>query len=165
MLDSQALLDLAGIYRTWNSRYNNWSVFGQDHVARVLLEYPEAQTHDAVGDALKSIRLYNLSRQLQQDPAVWQQAQVKFVLNQFLLSHGRFHCKVSIRWWIDVFCTCFSATTGSCSSCEACQHVLTAVAIALSFLILCDASWRVLCAGAVAGQSARTIVCKEASVT
>lgn len=81
----KALLDLAGIYRSWNSKYNNWSVFGQDHVARVLLKYPEAQTHDAVGDALKSIRLYHLSRQLQQDPAVWQQAQVKLGLNR--LSH------------------------------------------------------------------------------
>ena len=84
VLDLQALLDLAGIYRTWNSKYNNWSVFGQDHVARVLLKYPEAQTHDAVGDALKSIRLYNLSRQLQQDPAQWQQAQVKLGLYQFV---------------------------------------------------------------------------------
>ena len=91
MLHLQALLDLAGIYRTWNSKYHNWSVFGQDHVARVLLEYPEAQTHDAVGDALKSIRLYNLSRQLQQDPAVWQQAQVKFELNQSVF-HGCFQC-------------------------------------------------------------------------
>ena len=72
----QALLDLAGIYRTWNPKYNSWSVFGQDHVARVLLQYPEAQTHDAVGDALKSVRLFNLSEQLQQDPAAWQQAQV-----------------------------------------------------------------------------------------
>ncbi|KAL3132322.1 hypothetical protein ABBQ32_008900 [Trebouxia sp. C0010 RCD-2024] len=74
--DFQAMLDLAGVYRTWNRQYNNWSVFGQDHVARVLLNYPEAQTHDAVGDALKSIRLYNLSKQLQQEPALWQQAQV-----------------------------------------------------------------------------------------
>lgn len=82
----KALLDLAGIYRTWNSKYNNWSVFGQDHVARVLLKYPEAQTHDAVGDALKSIRLYHLSRQLQQDPAVWQQAQVKLGLNSLFLT-------------------------------------------------------------------------------
>lgn len=86
-LDLQALLDLAGIYRTWNSKYNNWSVFGQDHVARVLLKYPEAQTHDAVGDALKSICLYNLSRQLQQDPAAWQQAQVNLELNQFVFHH------------------------------------------------------------------------------
>lgn len=83
----QALLDLAGIYRTWNRQYNNWSVFGQDHVARVLLNYPEAQTHDAVGDALKSIRLYNLSKQLQQEPAQWQQAQVVSTQHGCFLLH------------------------------------------------------------------------------
>ena len=89
-MNLQALLDLAGIYRTWNKIYSNWSVFGQDHVARVLLNYPEAQTHDAVGDALKSIRLYNLSKQLQQDPAIWQQAQVKLELKQSIIS--AFNC-------------------------------------------------------------------------
>jgi len=72
----QALLDLAGIYRAWNTKYNTWSIFGQDHVARVLMNYPVASNHDAVGDAIKSVRLYNLSQQLQQDPEAWQQAQV-----------------------------------------------------------------------------------------
>lgn len=72
----QALLDLAGIYRAWNTKFNTWSIFGQDHVARVLMNYPVASSHDAVGDAIKSVRLYNLSQQLQQDPEAWQQAQV-----------------------------------------------------------------------------------------
>lgn len=77
--DFQALLDLAGIYRTWNTKYNSWSIFGQDHVAKVLLNYPVVGSHDAVGDAIKSVRLYNLSQQLQQDPAAWQQAQQKLL--------------------------------------------------------------------------------------
>ena len=72
----QALLDLAGIYRAWNVKYNSWSVFGQDHVAKVLLNFPMGETHDAIGDAVKSIRLFNLSQQLQQNPAAWQQTQV-----------------------------------------------------------------------------------------
>ena len=78
------MLDLAGIYRTWNTKYSSWSVFGQDHVARVLLNYPDAQTHDAVGDALKSIRLFNLSTKLQQDSTMWQRAQVKLALDACL---------------------------------------------------------------------------------
>ncbi|DBB14239.1 hypothetical protein WJX82_005037 [Trebouxia sp. C0006] len=77
--DFQALLDLAGIYRAWNTKYNTWSIFGQDHVARVLMNYPVASNHDAVGDAIKSVRLYNLSQQLQQDPEAWQQAQQKLL--------------------------------------------------------------------------------------
>lgn len=78
------MLDLAGIYRTWNTKYNTWSVFGQDHVARVLLNYPDAQTHDAVGDALKSVRLFNLSNQLQKNPTAWRWAQVKLALDAYL---------------------------------------------------------------------------------
>lgn len=73
------LMDLAGIYRTWNTKYNSWSVFGQDHVANVLLNYPVKERHDAVGDAIKSVRLFNLSQQLQKDPAAWQQAQEKLL--------------------------------------------------------------------------------------
>ena len=73
---AQDLLDLAGIYRTWNSRYNSWSVFGQDHVAKLLLNYDVSGSHDAVGDAIKSIRLFKLSRKLQQTPDDWEQAKV-----------------------------------------------------------------------------------------
>ena len=72
----QNLLDLAGIYRTWNSKYNSWSVFGQDHVAKLLLKYDVSGSHDAVGDAIKSIRLFKLSQQLQQTPDDWEQAKV-----------------------------------------------------------------------------------------
>lgn len=76
-VEVQGLQDLAGIYRTWNPQYKSWSVFGQDHVARVLLNYPISESHDAVGDAVKSVRLFNLSQQLQQDPTAWEQAKVR----------------------------------------------------------------------------------------
>jgi len=72
-------LDLAGIYRTWNTKYNSWSVFGQHHVAKVLLDIFTSGGHDAVGDAMKFVCLFNLSQQLQQDPAAWQQAQVSAI--------------------------------------------------------------------------------------
>ncbi len=34
------------------------------------------QSHDAVYDSIKSMRLYHLYHQLQQDPANWKNAQV-----------------------------------------------------------------------------------------
>ncbi len=42
-------MDLAGLYRVWNARYNSYSVFGQDHLAKVLLGWDaQAGGHDAV---------------------------------------------------------------------------------------------------------------------
>lgn len=73
----QSLVDLTGIYRVWNTKYNTWSVFGQDHLAKVLLGWnTENSSHDAVGDAVKSIRLFNLYKNLQSDPQAWRRAQV-----------------------------------------------------------------------------------------
>jgi hypothetical protein len=72
------MLDLSGLFRVWNPAYGNWSVFGQDHLAKVLLGWDGGHAgHDAVGDAVKSMRLFNLyQHELQADPANWQQAQV-----------------------------------------------------------------------------------------
>jgi hypothetical protein len=58
--DFESMMDLAGLYRVWNPKYNTWSVFGQDHVAKVLLGWDSAgASHDAVTDAIKSMRLFN----------------------------------------------------------------------------------------------------------
>lgn len=87
----QALLDLAGIYRTWNPKYNTWSVFGQDHVAKLLLNQDVSGSHDAVGDAIKSVRLFKLSEQLKLNPDAWEQAKVKdttAVSTMFSLVHA-----------------------------------------------------------------------------
>ena len=71
-------MDLTGVYRVWNPRFKSWSVFSQDHLARVLLDWgPDAAGHDAVKDALKSVRLFNLYSQLQASPQEWQSAQVR----------------------------------------------------------------------------------------
>ena len=70
-------MDLTGLFRIWNPRYGTWSVFGQDHLAKVLLGWDTAgASHDAVGDAIKSIRLFNVYSRLQADPEEWQRAQV-----------------------------------------------------------------------------------------
>ena len=42
------MLDLAGLYRIWNARYNSYTVFNQDHLARVLLDWPDEGGHDAL---------------------------------------------------------------------------------------------------------------------
>ncbi|KAK9908817.1 hypothetical protein WJX75_003286 [Coccomyxa subellipsoidea] len=74
--DYESLVDLSGVYRVWNSKYKTWSVFGQDHLAKVLLGWDSQNaSHDAVGDAIKSIRLFNLYNTLKADPKAWQQAQ------------------------------------------------------------------------------------------
>eukprot|EP00878_Enallax_costatus_P044146 GHUV01052401.1.p1 GENE.GHUV01052401.1~~GHUV01052401.1.p1 ORF type:complete len:108 (-),score=33.05 GHUV01052401.1:244-567(-) len=69
-------MDLAGLYRIWNPRYNSFSVFSQDHLAKVLLGWDlENMQHNAAFDAMKSIKLFNLHQQLQQNGQQWQQAQ------------------------------------------------------------------------------------------
>ena len=47
--DFQQLMDLTGLYRIWNPKYNSYSVFGQDHLAKVLLNWDTSDAHDAVG--------------------------------------------------------------------------------------------------------------------
>eukprot|EP00967_Tisochrysis_lutea_P134611 scaffold237920_cov21-Tisochrysis_lutea.AAC.2 len=52
--------DLAGLYRVWNPQFKSWSVFGQDQVAKVLLQWgSDPAGHNALMDAIKSIRLFN----------------------------------------------------------------------------------------------------------
>ena len=75
---AQSLVDLSGVFRVWNPRFRTWSVFSQDHLARVLLDWgPDAAGHDAVLDAVKSVRLFNLFSQLQAAPQEWQAAQAR----------------------------------------------------------------------------------------
>eukprot|EP00882_Tetradesmus_deserticola_P008086 GHRQ01008516.1.p1 GENE.GHRQ01008516.1~~GHRQ01008516.1.p1 ORF type:complete len:253 (+),score=78.04 GHRQ01008516.1:76-759(+) len=74
--DFKSCLDLAGLYRVWNSRYNSYSVFSQDHLVKALLGWNlDNMQHNAAFDALKSIKLFNLYQQYQADQQAWQQAQ------------------------------------------------------------------------------------------
>lgn len=75
-VDFKAMIDLAGLYRIWNEVHKSWSVFGQDHLAKVLLGWDTGTAnHDAVTDAIKSMRLYNYYLQMQSDPQGWSAAQ------------------------------------------------------------------------------------------
>jgi len=78
--DFASMMDLAGLYRVWNQQYKSWSVFGQDHVARVLLNEADesgasGNEHDAVKDAIKSMRLFKHHHHLQSSPSAWEAAQ------------------------------------------------------------------------------------------
>lgn len=72
--DYAGLIDLTGLFRVWNPRFNSYSVWGQDHLAAVLLGWPPSQ-HDAAADAVKSIRLFNLHTMLAADAAARAQAE------------------------------------------------------------------------------------------
>eukprot|EP00891_Asterochloris_glomerata_P000459 jgi/Astpho2/459/e_gw1.00011.231.1_t len=77
--DFQSMVDLAGLYRVWNPKFNSYSVFGQDHVAKLLLSWNVADGHDAVGDAMKSIALFKLYQRLKPDEKGWTEALAKLL--------------------------------------------------------------------------------------
>ena len=113
--DFAGLVDLAGLYRVWNTQYKSWSVFVQDHLARMLLGVDNAgcvhnaavpcivaatllppsertadpppprrcrEAHNAVTDAQKSIRLFNLHARLAADPEQLATAHQSLLANQ-----------------------------------------------------------------------------------
>ena len=69
-VDFGAIVDLAGVWRTWNPKFKTFSVFSQDHLIRTLLadKHEMGETHDAIGDAVKSMKLFALWRELHIDP-------------------------------------------------------------------------------------------------
>jgi len=68
-VDFTSLVDLAGLFRVYNPKYRGYTYFGLDHVATVLLgEANAGAAHNAVTDAIKSIRLFLLWVFLQGQP-------------------------------------------------------------------------------------------------
>ena len=68
---TRALQLLSALLRCWNSRFNSYSYFSQDHYAGVWLgnARTEADAHDAVADAILSMRLFGAYTSVQHDPA------------------------------------------------------------------------------------------------
>jgi RNA exonuclease 4 len=57
--DFANLVDLAGLFRVFNERYKSFTYFGLDHVATVVFgESLDGAAHNAVTDAIKSMRLF-----------------------------------------------------------------------------------------------------------
>ena len=79
-VDYGDLIDLTGIWRVWNDRFQSWSVFSQDHLVRCLLEDTEVNaSHDAAGDCVKSIRLYRYYLQMKDNAAGLANAHAKLL--------------------------------------------------------------------------------------
>ena len=69
--DFGSMVDLAALLRVYNAKYGSYSYFSQDHYASAWLGIfrTEADTHDAVADAIISMRLFHAYCSLQYDPA------------------------------------------------------------------------------------------------
>ena len=67
--DFAAMIDLAALLRVWNERYGSFTYFGLAHAAKCWLGVREEEMHNAVTDAQRSVRLFNLYVRLQHSPA------------------------------------------------------------------------------------------------
>ena len=65
------MVDLAALLRAWNGRFRSYTYFSQDHYASVWLGFTrtEADSHDAVADAVLSMRLFHGYTAVQHDAA------------------------------------------------------------------------------------------------
>jgi RNA exonuclease 4 len=88
-VDFAGLIDLAGLFRTWNATYKSWSVFGQEHLGRVLLQDAGdgTEAHNALSDAVKSMRLFRHKSALTDEG--WASAQQALLSTQPNLSFAR----------------------------------------------------------------------------
>lgn len=66
-VDFESLIDLSGAYRVFNPKFNNFSFFSLQHEARVVLGISMDGPHNAVTDALVSIKLLTRYFELQED--------------------------------------------------------------------------------------------------
>jgi hypothetical protein len=67
--DFASMIDLAALFRVWSDRHQSFTYFGQDHVAACLLgEGNEGAAHNAVTDAMKSMRLFNMYVDVSRNP-------------------------------------------------------------------------------------------------
>ena len=107
--DFGSLMDLSGLFRVWNTNRSSWTIFSQDHVAKVWLNVMH-RSHDALDDALLSIALFNAYRQVQMDSNQMQHMQMCTINTVITPSYGASHgsidgCCLGHR----KSCTCGSA--------------------------------------------------------
>ena len=61
------MVDLAALLRVWNSKFRSYTYFSQDHYASVWLGLGDRESHDAVADAVLSMRLFHAYAAVQHD--------------------------------------------------------------------------------------------------
>lgn len=69
--DFGSMVDLAALLRAWNPKFGSFTMMSQDHYAGVWLglHRTEADAHDAVADAIISMRLFHAYAAVQHDAA------------------------------------------------------------------------------------------------
>mmetsp|Transcript_58134 Transcript_58134/g.125647 ORF Transcript_58134/g.125647 Transcript_58134/m.125647 type:complete len:346 (+) Transcript_58134:61-1098(+) len=89
--DFAGMMDLAGLWRVRNPKFGSWTIFGQEHLAKVLLGDDLAGgAHNAAEDAIKSMKLFNLHRQLvARGPEVVEEAKLRVLAQPLSLSFAR----------------------------------------------------------------------------
>jgi len=77
--DFGGLLDLSGLWRVFNEKYNSYTYFSLHHQAKALLGIVQEPPHNAATDAILSIRLYNLYKHLDGNPSEMARAHSKLL--------------------------------------------------------------------------------------
>lgn len=92
-----------GLYRIFNPKYKSFTIFGQDFLAKHLLGWDtDSRSHDAVGDAIKSIQLFNYHQQMSaSDPDELTRAKVRTLMILFKHMHP-LHLAACAKQYTDV---------------------------------------------------------------
>ena len=79
--DFKGVVDLCGVWRTWNPKFSTYSVYSQDHLVRRLLQgqLELNEKHCAEGDSVKSMKLFQLWRELHHAPEKLQREKEKLL--------------------------------------------------------------------------------------
>lgn len=66
-MDYEICINLVDLFKVWNPSRSNFTHFSQDHCAKVWLDIPQREHHDAMTDAAISMSLFNAYRTIQWD--------------------------------------------------------------------------------------------------
>lgn len=66
--DFAGLQDLSGLWRVFNPKYNSFTYFSLHHESKCLLGIEQQAPHNAVTDAIISIKLFMLYKMVEKDP-------------------------------------------------------------------------------------------------
>jgi len=67
--DFGGMMDLSGLWRVFNEKYQSYTYFSLQHQAKALLGIIQEAPHNAATDAILSVRLYNLYKHLETNGA------------------------------------------------------------------------------------------------
>eukprot|EP00042_Codosiga_hollandica_P003990 m.13777 g.13777 ORF g.13777 m.13777 type:complete len:221 (+) comp20605_c0_seq1:124-786(+) len=73
-VDFGGLVDLSGVFRAFNTKFNSWSYFSLRHEITVLLGAPPVGSHNAVMDSVQSMQLFHRAVELSRAPAEMERA-------------------------------------------------------------------------------------------